>query len=264
MRLVTVLAFFVAATPCCTSALPKARAQEPKQANEYIKLEVTARLKISERIDTDLGVLKDYSRFCGAEVHAADNLDFPRSLELFLGENVELPKLARTLNGKPVVVKGHLLVIHGPTRLVFGAGLEGPIHTDYSHARPRYVIRVSRLEAAPEAKVGEQQEAKIRLEVHGTLQSAVAEPSLTDVLDGKSMPSTFIRSNPCDLRLFIGRDERRIEIAKKLNGRSVIVIGELKSAPYPWAFTRGSRPFGDFYPPPYFFLNVSDLKSPLP
>ncbi len=234
----------------------------PKPADDastigaYFKLEVLGWLRIWEPLDADPKTLQVYSRGTGVELGADGGFNLIRGFELFLGSDPEFVKTAKQFNRKWVVVEGDLAIVHGPAQLLFGTGFEDLGRTEYSHPRPRYVIKVRRLTAAPAGVPNEKREPYIKIEVRGVLDTQGRNPALADMSANKASPGTVVRSDQCNICLFLGKDDKWLARAKELNGKAAVARGELidvgRDRP-------NGRPVG-IVPLPYYLLNVSDLQ----
>jgi hypothetical protein len=237
-------------------------ADDPNMIGAYFKLEVLGWLSISGHIDADPKALQVYSRDTGVDIGPAPGSNLARSFELFLGGDTELVSAAKQLKQKWVVVEGDLTIVHGPVQLLFGGhGSESLGRTEYSHPPPRYVIKVRRLAAAPAGVPNVKQEPYIKIEVRGVLDTLGKNPTLRDMSANKDSPGTVIRTDQCNIYLYLGKDDKWLARAKELNGKAAVARGELidvgREAP---DMKTRTKPFGVVAPLPLYLLNVSDLQ----
>jgi hypothetical protein len=231
---------------------------DPKMRGAYFKLEVLGSLKIAGRIDADPKTLEVYSRGTGVELGRDNDARLIQEFELYLGGDPEFVKRAKQLDGKWVVAEGDLVIVHGPVLYQYGLGLECSGQTGYSHPRPRYVIKVRRLAAAPAGVPNDKNAPYIRIEVRGVVSTLGKNPSLRDMSARKAGPSTVVRTNQCNLYLFLGKDDKWLARAKELNGEAAVARGELISVHHD---PPENQPFA-ILPHPVLLLDVSELQAP--
>ncbi|MDZ4697522.1 MAG: hypothetical protein SGI86_20465 [Deltaproteobacteria bacterium] len=237
-------------------------ADDPNVIGAYFRLEVLGWLSISEHIDADPKALQVYSRNTGVDIGPTASHNLARSFELFLGRDPEFVNTAKQLHQKWVIVEGDLAIVQGPTQLLFGSRSESVGQTLYSHPPPRYVINVRKLTAAPAGVPNAKMEPYIKMEVRGVLKTIGRNPSLNDLAEGKVGPGTIIRTNQCNVHLFLGDNDKWLERANELNDKSAVARGELVVVSLdPPDMHRQTKPFGLLVPLPIYLLSVADLQA---
>ncbi|MDZ4697523.1 MAG: hypothetical protein SGI86_20470 [Deltaproteobacteria bacterium] len=223
-----------------------------------VKLEVKGPMYVEDRIDADAEALSVYSRYTGVGINLSGYSDFPNSYELFVGDSRELLEATKKLKGKWVVVEGDLAVVHGPMRLTYG-DFSGPLgRTQYYHEKPRYVIKVRRLDAAPPPEENKDHLAYVRFKVQGVFQTSGKNPFIADLYSKKEHYESVILSEPCDFPLHLGKKDEWLPRAKELNRKPAIVEGDLKCV----EGTVGSGP--GTIKPGFCFLSVTNLQPAPP
>jgi len=239
----------------------------PRPTNEltpvgaYFRLEVLGWLWVSEQIDADPKALQEYSRSTGIDIGLAPGYNLARSFELFLGDP-DLVKAAKPLHRKWVIIEGDLHIVHGPTELMFGHGAESLGQTYYSHAKPRYVIKVRRLTAAPAGAPNAEKGPYVRMEINGVLNTNGTNPKRRDLSANRASPGGVMRGHQCNIHLYFGDDDKWLARAKELHGKAAIARGELiMVGRNPLDMERQTKPFGLLAPLPFYLLNISDLRA---
>lgn len=242
---------------------PQPRLEPPKDVNCFVKVQMRGKLTVEKTVDDSNETLTVYEKRTGIVIDNGNDPDITASFELFLGRSVPMRTAAQKLNQSWVIVHGELVVLHPRLRLTFyGGGYERPTVVGVPEPPlPRYVLKVDRLERAPEPRQGKDHRALVTLEVRGLLETNGSNPALAQLRDNKAMPGTVVRSDPCDFRLFLGKNDDWLAQAKDLNGKVVVVRGDLRFMRYRFSSQEVFQILSALgHPTRYSFLSVSGLR----